>query len=227
MAAPALLAVGFFGLAAWFLFGAPDPELPIVATPDVAASDLSLSPRRTRLGDPPRVVVNGFERTCMDCHRTFPPPTQDPPVPLRQHEGIRLEHGPHRQCRTCHDAADRDFLVTNTGTRVGFAGSRALCAGCHVTTASDQAAGMHGRTNGYWDASSGEVRRLDCVDCHDPHAPRHPAMDPLHPLPGPRTLRMGDPSAGGHGSDEPHGPTDPLSRGLHRQPPGAGSEDDR
>ena len=71
--------------------------------------------------------------------------------------------------------------------------------------------------NGYWDTSAGEQIRLKCTECHDPHVPRVPAMDPLQPLPGPHTLRMGDPKSEPH--LEPEQPRDPLIRALHEIEP--------
>ena len=61
------------------------------------------------LGDPPRVRVNEFERTCMDCHRVFLSSQNQPG--LLQHEHIQVDHGLHRDCWGCHDKEDRDRLV--------------------------------------------------------------------------------------------------------------------
>jgi hypothetical protein len=91
-----------------------------------------------------------------------------------------------------------------------------LCAQCHGTTYRDWQRGMHGKTMGSWDKSSGKQRRLLCTECHNPHAP---AYGRLAPLPGPRTLRMN----AGDEKDHQEG-ADPSP--LHRRVPGAGGKPD-
>jgi hypothetical protein len=77
---------------------------------------------------------------------------------------------------------------------------------------------MHGRTNGYWDASRGEARRLTCTECHDPHAPALPAMTPL---PGPATIRMHVVPADPHRA-APESPLRRWSAGEGETPPEGG-----
>ncbi|MCA9322368.1 MAG: hypothetical protein KDB53_16620 [Planctomycetes bacterium] len=187
----------FFVLAAWFLWGADFETIPNAPTPHVDRADISTEPRRTPLGDPPRVEVNGQVRTCMDCHRIFPSGS-DAPRTLEQHKNIKLHHGPNIKCSTCHDWDDRDRLVRSDGTSILFANVVSQCAQCHVSTHLDWKDGVHGRTNGYWQATRGERRRLICTECHDPHDPSYPAMSPMAPLPGPNTLRLSRGEEDGH-----------------------------
>lgn len=207
-----LIGPAFFALAAWFLIG-PDlldiPHTPIVVAP---AEAITTAPRRQTLSDPPTIVVNGFKRTCMDCHRLFPPREQTPKR-LLQHKHIHLNHGINDRCRNCHNVQDRNKLVTYNGEPVSFNNVVRLCAKCHGPTYRDWQRGMHGRTNGYWDPTRGPVRRLRCTECHDPHDPRHPAMDPLTPLPPPHTIRM--PEHEPVAKAEPH-LHDPLRDALER-----------
>ena len=165
------------------------------------------------LVDPPMILLNGFERTCMDCHRVFPP-RDIAPEDLQQHRHIRLDHGINDACRNCHDVENRDRLVLRGGESIGYDDVERLCAKCHGPTYRDWEIGTHGRSNGYWDPSRGERRRLACTECHDPHVPRSPAMDPINPLPGPNTLRMHvlEPVEG----EEHAGTYDPLRSAIER-----------
>lgn len=182
----------FLGAAAWFWWGSNGSNLPVTAATLVDRSKLTTAPRRAILLDPPLIEINGFKRTCMECHRTFPA-REDEPKRFLQHADIILNHGINDHCRNCHYGDDHDRLILRDGGVIGYRQVNELCAQCHGPTWRDWLRGAHGRTNGYWDASRGPVKRLGCTECHDPHNPRAPAMDPLEPLPGPNTLRMGNP----------------------------------
>ena len=56
-----------------------------------------------------------------------------------------------------------------------------LCAKCHGPKYRDWKAGVHGRQNGYWDATKGPKEKLRCIQCHDPHKPAFPPIKPLAP----------------------------------------------
>jgi len=168
---------------------------------------LSTAPRRKILGDIPVINIDGYDRTCMDCHKLFPARDAAPEA-LLQHKNILLDHGINDRCRNCHDVKDRNRLVMASGDSISYGEVVLLCAKCHGPIYRDWEHGMHGRTNGYWDSKRGKQRRLSCIECHDPHSPRIPAMDPLAPLPPPKTLRMGEP--GEHDPEK----TDPLRRSL-------------
>lgn len=186
----------FFALAAWCLWGPDVAEIPRRAPSHVEPSRLSFAPPRKSLGETPAVEVEGVRRACTDCHHLFPP-SEETPTELVFHRHIRLEHGMNDRCRNCHAIGERNLLVLHGGQLVSFAQSPLLCAKCHGPTYRDWEYGAHGRTNGYWDASRGEVRRLQCVECHNPHDPAVEDMDPIAPLPAPHIpLR--------HGSREAH-----------------------
>ena len=194
-------------------------DIPVSGTLDagiIPQGALSTAPRRTILQDPPTRFIAGFDRTCMDCHRTFPP-REDPPVALLQHKHIVLDHGINSRCSDCHYPVDRNRLKMHDGTVVGYDEVVKLCSKCHGPTYRDWQHGAHGRTNGYWDSTAGEQIRLKCTECHDPHMPRVPAMDPIQPLPGPHTLRMGDQRKDPHQELETQ--RDPLIRALHEVEP--------
>ena len=198
----------FFTLATVFMLIPDHGAAPAAETPPFDRALLTTSPSRRPIQDPPMVRVNGFDRTCMDCHRLFKSANDDPRA-LNQHVDVRMAHGPNIRCGTCHDWDDRDRLKRLDGTTQGFADSTALCAQCHQRKHEDWTCGIHGRSNGHWDESRGERRRLSCTECHDPHQPRHGAMTPIRPLPGPHTLRMGDGHVPPHGDEE-----DPLQRAF-------------
>lgn len=180
---------GLFLLAGWFLWGPDIESIPEIRSAKVNPAFLTTAPRRKPLGDPPVIHINGFDRTCMDCHKLFPP-RENPPAKLLTHSHILLVHGINDQCRSCHDVHNRNRLVLQNGDSIPYAKVTRLCADCHGPTFRDWERGMHGRTIGYWDATKGEPLRLGCSECHDPHRPRGPAMEPMAPLPPPHTLRM-------------------------------------
>ena len=210
----------FFALALWFLLGSGSAAPEIPETPPIAPGDVSAEPLRRILTDPPRVEIGGYAQRCSDCHALF----ESPPEPvgaLRQHENVVLDHGLNDRCLNCHSTRDRDRLVLHGEREIGYDDVVQLCAKCHGPTFRDWERGIHGKTLGSWDVGSPELRRLVCTECHDPHAP---AFSSIPPLPGPRTLRMGDQD---HHAPEP-APEDqnPLVRWLradHETP----SEDPR
>lgn len=184
--------------------------LPIPAASGVVRADLELGPPRVMLADPPAIQNGPFRQTCRECHDVFPSPDV-PRSPMLQHTHIVLDHGLNDRCYNCHAREDRDRLALVDGTRLGFDQVPRLCAQCHGTAWRDWQNGTHGRTSGYWDRTRGESVRLACTQCHDPHAPAYP---PFVPLPGPNTLRMGDPAAGA-AHDEPAHPLEKWKARLH------------
>ena len=130
---------------------------------------------------------------------------------MLQHTHVFLEHGINDRCRNCHVVGNRHLLRLHSGEKIPYSRVVELCSKCHGPTYRDWLRGMHGRTDGYWKASLGEVNRLGCSACHDPHTPQVPAMDPLRPLPGPNALRA-------EPDDEPavHVEQDPLRRSLEQ-----------
>lgn len=184
-------------VAVWLYFLSPVVEVPRGELTIVARERFAAGARRETTGDPPRAVVGGFEHACDECHRLF----DSPPVERRtlvQHTTIRLNHGMNNRCFNCHDRKFRSRLVLHDGTLIGFSEVPRLCSQCHGTVFRDWQRGTHGKTMGSWDPASGALRRLECNECHDPHAP---AYQPIQPLPGPNTLRMGDQSARAHDAE--------------------------
>lgn len=184
----ALIGPVFLGVAIWFLAGGTPADVPVTDPVAVSRADIAW-PLRAVPDDPPTIVVAGFTKKCMECHSLF---TSAPDTPLRlsQHRNIVQGHGMNDRCFNCHDNADRNSLVLPDGSTIGFREAPRLCAGCHGLTYRDWQRGMHGRTIGSWDTSRPEHARLTCTRCHDPHAP---AFDDMAALPGPDTLRMGEP----------------------------------
>lgn len=186
-----LLLVLWVALSIWFLASpSPSPvEGNVRERVRVSADQISTGPVRASITDPPRVHIGGVDQKCSDCHALFKS-LDVTPSQVRQHTGVVMQHGMNGRCFNCHLKEDRNLLVLNDGSTVGFSDSTSLCSRCHGTVFRDWEKGMHGKTMGSWDASSGEQWRLRCVDCHDPHSPR---FGQIETLPGPNTLRAGDP----------------------------------
>lgn len=197
-----LLLVGLF-----FWFGPSADPRPELVSSRFDASQLSTEPPRERMTDPPAVRIGGFEQRCSDCHGIFDSAIQDPPLALTQHAHIRLQHGMNDRCYNCHGRDDRNKLLLHGGVEVGYDDVELLCAQCHGTTYRDWQVGMHGRTEGSWDPTSGKQRRLGCTECHDPHAP---AFAPIVPMPPPNALRQGRQDPTGHHED--NGKRNPLKK---------------
>ena len=195
----------FFSLAAWFLLTSEPAGLPIPERVVVERAAFAATPVRVLPDEPTRIEIGSVEQRCNDCHRFVE--TRPGRLELRQHTDVVLDHGLNDRCLNCHSEEDREKLVLHGGELVGLDEPVRLCAKCHGPTWRDWSVGIHGRTNGFWDPSAGPQERLRCTDCHDPYVP---AFDPLPPLPGPNTLRMGEPS--GHGADRDGPFENPLDR---------------
>jgi predicted CXXCH cytochrome family protein len=106
-------------------------------------------------------------------------------VPAAHRDLLSISHGRNNRndhCFNCHNPAKLDELVTRDGRKLAFDEATLLCASCHGPTYRDWEAGVHGRTNGYWNAALGPATRVHCTSCHDPHSPAFPQ---LIPRPGP------------------------------------------
>lgn len=87
------------------------------------------------------------------------------------HGEIVLVHGGKDKplsCYTCHDKADRDFLVTETGVKIDMDHSYQMCGQCHFRQKKDWVGGAHGKRVTFW---TGERVVKNCTSCHDPHSP--------------------------------------------------------
>lgn len=177
---PAVL-VGLAAVLATSLFPLDIELAPVVETPAWAIDTTPV--RQPALHS--RITIGVYTYRCSECHMLFPsPPETD--RPLTQHRDIVLEHGINDRCFNCHHRQDRDAFADDRGGPIPYDQPQMLCAKCHGLVYRDWTHGVHGRTNGYWDADQGPVRRLKCIECHDPHAPAFAAM---RPAPPPDTLR--------------------------------------
>jgi hypothetical protein len=209
------LTVAFLALAAWFVFGPASVEIPSATNAPVAARQIDTAPLRAGRAREASVTIGSFTRRCGECHDLFPSQDETGRSPI-QHAHIVLDHGLNDRCFNCHDRENRDRLALRGGETVSFAEVPELCAKCHGPTYRDWQAGMHGRTVGSWDPRAPGFERLQCSDCHDPHAP---AYDPMRPLPGPATLRMG--GGGREVHAEPVERIDPLRKWRDHDAPHA------
>lgn len=178
----------FVLVALWLYFLPPRAGIPIGEVVNVPRDAFLPGVVRHRASEPPRSLVGGFEHSCNECHKLFDSPPTERRL-LTQHTNIVLRHGMNNRCFNCHDRGNREKLVLTDATLLGFDEVPRLCSQCHGTVFRDWRRGMHGKTMGSWDASSGKQVRLVCNDCHNPHSP---AYSPIAPLPGPNTLRMGN-----------------------------------
>lgn len=208
------LAGGFLALAAWMWLWPRGLDIEIADPSVVDPALLEVGPRRASMEDPPTIDMGGFRQSCNGCHQIF----TIGPVPRAAedrsfHREIVLSHGMNNRCTNCHDAANLNRLRLHDGTSIAYAQTPMLCAQCHGTVYRDWERGAHGKTLGSWSPSLGPMVRLSCNQCHDPHAPAYPDFEPL---PGPQTLRMGEPAPPVH--DDRHRP---LRRLLspHSRPP--------
>lgn len=183
------------------LWGRP-PRLPKI--PPVDPAFLDTKPWRQGYADLVKAKEDLSDFDCYACHEKSKPPVIKFDEQLRiilpkEHENIQLAHGSHNRNNVCYNCHNEQNLLTfqaRDGRELKFQDSTALCGSCHGPTLRDFDAGVHGRTNGYWDRRQGPALRLDCVNCHDPHAPRIPSRAPApppHPLRPQHTSHLPDP----------------------------------
>ncbi len=209
------VAPAFFGLAAFMVWGPVKTEVPEAATPSINRARIQPAALREVLltTDPPSIFLNGYDRACMECHRTFEnlaPRMTD----LQQHSHIEMQHGINTHCYHCHDYEDRNMLVLRDGTKVSFPEVPRLCEQCHQRLYEDWKVGVHGKRFGHWNTGIGEQTPIVCTGCHDPHWPSRPAMDGMRPMAGPNTLRMGGTEYSAHDRPTDHGVC-PLRHAVH------------
>jgi len=185
---PVVLAVCAVGLAF-----APRYQSPPVAPAQAPANATDPTPAR-QPSPLARYTVGAFTYRCSECHRTHPKPRAAGDE-FTKHSEIRLTHGINTRCLNCHHATNREAFVDDYGQEIPWDQPQKLCAKCHGPVFRDWQHGSHGRINGYWDTSQGELVRLKCIQCHDPH---HPPFQPLPSAPPPQTLRGERPHVATH-----------------------------
>jgi hypothetical protein len=107
---------------------------------------------------------------CSQCHN-------NKPVTIGRaaemvHGEIVLVHGGQDKplsCYTCHKRDERDFLVTEEGSKIDMDHSYQMCGQCHFRQKKDWVGGAHGKRVSYW---AGRRVVKNCTSCHDPHSPR-------------------------------------------------------
>jgi len=186
-----LVGFGFLALAVAMLALSPMVKVPIEPPVRVLRTQIVPGAWRENLTDPPTIKIGTLVQRCNDCHALFKN-IREEDRQLTQHTHIELRHGTNDACLNCHDHRDRERLTLRGGDTVGYGSVEQLCAQCHGPIYRDWQSGAHGKTVGFWDRDQGDPIKLTCSQCHDPHSP---AFAPIEPLPGPRTLRMGDQSS--------------------------------
>ena len=190
---------------AYFLHIDPLPFRNPTSPQQVPAWAIDTNTVRQRQRDP-EYKVGGFTFDCQECHKMWPKSDMTK-VNGKVHAEIELRHGINRRCLNCHHSENRDALVDDAGGEISWNDPQLMCGKCHGPVYRDWQHGAHGRSEGYWDTSRGSQLRRQCVECHDPHRPPFP---PLHPAPGPETLRMGRQDFVSH--EEVHDPLHPNSQ---------------
>lgn len=210
-----LLPAGFLAVAGWLVFLSPGSEIPLDEPAIIDAASIAPGPRRRPLSDPAHMLIGGDEQRCNGCHQIFAS-RKDRSQPPTYHTEIVLNHGLNTDCLNCHHPENREALRRLDGSEVPLAMTPETCAGCHGTVYRDWQHGTHGKTMGSWQTGSDAQLRLTCNECHDPHSPAYPKYAPL---PGPNTLRMGEPGASGAVHDEKHRPLRMRLRGVPARDP--------
>ena len=107
---------------------------------------------------------------CSQCHNNKP--VRIAKAAEIAHGEIVLNHGSEARplsCYTCHKKDERDFLITEQGTKIDMDHSYQMCGQCHFRQKKDWVGGAHGKRISYW---AGQRVVKNCASCHDPHSPR-------------------------------------------------------
>ena len=107
---------------------------------------------------------------CSQCHNNKP--VNIAKAAEVAHGDIRLNHGSPEKplsCYTCHNREERNFLVTEAGTKIDMDHSYQMCGQCHFRQRKDWVGGAHGKRISYW---AGQRVVKNCASCHNPHSPR-------------------------------------------------------
>ena len=108
--------------------------------------------------------------SCSQCHNNKPVSVTR--AAEMAHGEIVLNHGSEARplsCYTCHNKEERDFLVTEQGTKIDMDHSYQMCGQCHFRQKKDWVGGAHGKRISHW---AGQRVVKNCTGCHDPHSPR-------------------------------------------------------
>ena len=177
----------FFLLALSFIFDLWGFKREVIQHPLVDPRYFTKEPvRQAKLE--PVLIKDGYQYRCNDCHQTLAP-SQIQKSFFSAHPEIELKHGVNNYCLTCHSLNNRESLRDINGNDVPFSQSQIACLQCHGTIYRAWERGVHGRINGYWDKTKGEIKKITCVQCHDPHQPKFKAM---HPAPAPNVKNYQD-----------------------------------
>jgi hypothetical protein len=107
---------------------------------------------------------------CSQCHNNKP--VRVARAAEIAHGEIVLNHGSKARplsCYTCHKKDERDFLITEQGTKIDMDHSYQMCGQCHFRQKKDWVGGAHGKRISPW---AGQRVVKNCTGCHDPHSPR-------------------------------------------------------
>ena len=107
---------------------------------------------------------------CSQCHNNKPVRVEK--AAEIAHGEIVLNHGSEARplsCYTCHKKDERDYLITEQGTKIDMDHSYQMCGQCHFRQKKDWVGGAHGKRISYW---AGQRVVKNCASCHDPHSPR-------------------------------------------------------
>lgn len=107
---------------------------------------------------------------CSQCHNNKPVKVER--AAEMAHGQIVLKHGSAARplsCYTCHKKDERDFLVTEQGTKIDMDHSYQMCGQCHFRQKKDWVGGAHGKRISNW---AGQRVVQNCTACHNPHSPR-------------------------------------------------------
>jgi hypothetical protein len=89
--------------------------------------------------------------SCSQCHNNKP--VRVARAADIAHGEIALNHGSEARplsCYTCHKKDERDFLITEEGTKIDMDHSYQMCGQCHFRQKKDWVGGAHGKRISHW-----------------------------------------------------------------------------
>lgn len=181
----------------------PMGDMPEALDGDFKHEEAVVKPRATT---DPKTKKLAMYMPCTLCHAAMPvkenvPRELNPIHAAVVPDPLDMKHGKGAiWCLDCHNATNRDTLISHKGEEISFNQSQLLCGKCHGTEFRSWRDGLHGKRIGMW-VKGGKKRWWVCTECHNPHnvEPGYTQIQPERAPVLPKGMTNADHERMGHG----------------------------